>query len=73
MPNQLFNMMNGGNNGMGNFMQFMQQMRGQNPQAMLNQMLQSGRISQEQLNAAQAQAKQMSGAFEQFKGNFGFR
>lgn len=54
------------------FPQFMQQMRGQNPQKLLNQMLQSGRVSQQQLNKAQQMANQMQGQFEQFRGMFGF-
>lgn len=54
------------------FPQFMQQMRGQNPQQILNQMVQSGRISQPQLNQAQQMAQQMQGQFEQFRGMFGF-
>lgn len=54
------------------FPQFMQQMRGQNPQQLLNQMLQSGRVSQQQLNEAQQIAQQMQGQFDQFRGMFGF-
>ncbi len=54
------------------FVPFMQQMRGQNPQQMLNQMMQSGRINQQQLNQAQQAAQQMQGQFEQFRGMFGF-
>lgn len=54
------------------FPQFMQQMRGQNPQQLLNQMLQSGRVSQQQLNHAQQIAQQMQGQFDQFRGMFGF-
>ena len=54
------------------FPQFMQQMRRQNPQQLLNQMLQSGRVSQQQLNQAQQMASQMQGQFEQFRGMFGF-
>lgn len=54
------------------FVPFMQQMRGQNPQQMLNQMMQSGRINQQQLNQAQQAAQQMQGRFEQFRGMFGF-
>ncbi len=54
------------------FVPFMQQMRGQNPQQMLNQMMQSGRINQQQLNQAQQMANQMQGQFEQFREMFGF-
>lgn len=54
------------------FPQFMQQMRGQDPQQMLNQLLQSGRVNQQQLNQAQQMAQQMQGQFDQFRGMFGF-
>ena len=54
------------------FPQFMQQMRGQDPQQLLNQLMQSGRVSQQQLNRAQQMAQQMQGRFDQFRGMFGF-
>lgn len=54
------------------FPQFMRQMQGQNPQQILDQMLQSGRVNQQQLNQAQQMAQQMQGQFEQFRGMFGF-
>lgn len=54
------------------FPMFMQQMRGQDPQQVLNQLMQSGRVSQQQLNQAQQMAQQMQGQFEQFRGMFGF-
>lgn len=54
------------------FPQFMQQMRGQNPQQILQQMVKSGRVSQQQLNQAQQMANQMQRQFEQFRGMFGF-
>lgn len=54
------------------FPQFMSQMRGKDPQQMLNQLLQSGRVSQQQLNQAQQMAQQMRGQFDQFRGMFGF-
>ena len=43
------------------FPQFMQQMRGQDPQQLLNQLVQSGRVNQQQLNQAQQMAQQMQG------------
>lgn len=64
MPNPM-QLMNG-------FPQFMRQMQGQNPQQMLNQLVQSGRVSQQQLNLAQQMAQQMQGQFDQFRGMFGF-
>lgn len=61
------------NNMMGQFQQFMNQMKGQDPNQIINQMVQSGKISQQQLNQVQQQARQMESQFEQFKGMFGFR
>lgn len=75
MPNDLFNQMKGQNGGdplMQNFSNFMNRMQGQNPRAIINQMVQSGQISQQQLNAVQQRAQQMSGMFGQFKSRFGF-
>jgi len=57
---------------LGSFDSFMQQMRGQNPRAIINQMVQSGRISQEQLNAVQQRAQQMGGMFGRIKSRYGF-
>ena len=57
----------------GQFPALMQQMRGQDPQQMINQMVASGQISQQQLNEAQKMANQMSGQFTQFRNMFGFR
>lgn len=75
MANPIFNAMNGGNQGggMNKFVQFMNQMKGQNPRAMINSMVQSGRISQQQLNDLQQQVQQISGSLDQFKGMFGFK
>lgn len=53
------------------FPQFISQMRGQNPDAIIKEMLNSGKITQEQLNIATEQAKQMSEQFNQFRGMFG--
>ena len=53
------------------FNQFMQQMRGQDPNAILNQLLQSGRISQQQLNQAHQQAKNLENQFANIRKNFG--
>ena len=74
MANKLFNEMQGQQQGnmMGNFDSFMQQMRGQNPRAIINQMVQSGRISQEQLNAVQQRAQQMESMFGNIKSRYGF-
>lgn len=60
-------------NNLAMFPQFMQQMRGRNPNEIINQMLQSGKINQQQLNMVQQQAQQMQSQFAQFKGMFGFK
>ena len=62
MSNPLFSALGGGqqNNMMGQFQQFMQQMQGRNPYEEINKLLQSGRISQQQLNQAQQMAQQFS-------------
>ena len=64
----------GGNrqpNMMQQFQQFMNQMKGTDPNAMIQEMVSSGRISQDQLNQVQKQAQQMSGVFEGMRGMFG--
>lgn len=68
MSNPLFNILNGGNrpgNGSGNmlqqFQQFKQKMQGVNPQEEVQKLLQSGRISQAQLDKAQQMAQQFKG------------
>ena len=52
---------------MGDFQRFMQQMQGINPYQEINRLLQSGRISQQQLNQAQQMAQQMQGMMGAFK------
>lgn len=68
-----FGVMGGGRqpNMMQQFHSFMQQMRGKDPNAMIQEMVQSGRISQEQLNQVQQQAQQMSGVFDGMRSMFG--
>ena len=64
----------GGNrqpNMMQQFQQFMNQMRGKDPNAMIQELVSSGRVSQQQLDAAQKQAQQMQGMFEGIRGMFG--
>lgn len=75
MPNPIFNMMSKGNsrpNMMTQFQQFMGQMKGQNPDEILNNLVSSGKVSQAQLNQVQAQAQQMMSSFDGLKGMFGF-
>lgn len=55
------------------FPNFMQMMRGQNPDAILQQMKQTGRITQQQINQATAQANSMMQQMNQFKAMFGFK
>lgn len=74
MSNPLFKMLGGRtqqNNPIMQFPQFMQQMRGKDPNAMINELLASGKVNQQQLNQAQQQARQISGMLEQFRGMFG--
>lgn len=64
----------GGNrqtNMMQQFQQFMNQMRGKDPNAMIQELVSSGRVSQQQLDAAQKQAQQMQGMFDGMRGMFG--
>ena len=58
-------------NMMQQFQQFMTQMRGKDPNAIINEMVSSGKISQEQLNHVQQQAQQMQGMFSSMRGMFG--
>lgn len=76
MPNPIFNALHSGSqqpNMMQQFQAFMQQMRGQDPSQMLQQLVSSGRVSQAQLNQAQQMAQQMQGAFDGMRGMFGFK
>lgn len=64
MSNPLFQALGGGRgNMMGQFQQFMQQMQGKDPNQEIAKLLQSGKISQQQLNQAQQMAQQMQGMF----------
>lgn len=59
-------------NGGMSFVQFMNAMRGKNPNVIINEMVSSGRINQQQLNSVQQKAKQMAGVFDGFRSMFGF-
>lgn len=75
MSSSLFNSMGGQaqNNPIGGqFQQFMGQMQGKNPQEMINQMLTSGQLSQQQLNAIQQRAQQIAPMLNGMKNMFGF-
>ena len=58
-------------NMMQQFQSFMQQMRGKDPNAMIQELVSSGQVSQQQLDQAQKQAQQMQGMFEGMRGMFG--
>lgn len=66
MSNPLFKALGGNQqpNMMADFQKFMQQMQGINPYQEINRLLQSGRITQQQLNEAQMKAQQMMGMFK---------
>lgn len=71
MGNPLFNALGGGTpqgnnpmNMMQQFQKFMGEMKGKNPTDELNKLLQSGKVSQQQLNQAQQMAQQMQGMFK---------
>ena len=66
--NPFYQAMNPRPNMMQQFQNFMQPMQGKNPQAMLNDLVSSGRVSQEQLNAAQQQAQQLANVFQSMPG-----
>lgn len=71
--NPLFQAMGGNRqpNMIQQFQQFMNQMRGKDPNAMIQELVSSGRVSQQQLDQAQKQAQQMQGMFEGMRGMFG--
>ena len=79
MANPFFSAMGGSQNQGGPtnimqaFQQFMQQNQGKNPNEMIQQMLSSGKLNQNQLNQAQQMAKQMEGQLSGLKGMFGFK
>ena len=53
------------------FQSFMNEMRGKDPNQILNEMVSSGKVSQQQLDQAQRQAQQMAAMFEPLRGMFG--
>ena len=65
MPNPLFQTFGGNRqpNMMGDFQRFLQQMQGRNPHEEIAKLLQSGRVSQAQLNQAQQMASQLASQF----------
>jgi len=69
MANSLFQQIN---NTMPPFVKFMNQMRGKNPNEILQNMITSGQVNQAQLNQAQQIANSKMGMFDGFKKMFGF-
>lgn len=65
MSNPLYQLLGGNqqNNMLGQFQRFMNDMKGKDPNVEINRLLQSGQISQEQLNQAQQMAHQMMSMF----------
>ena len=65
MPNPLFQTFGGNRqpNMMGDFQRFVQQMQGKNPHEEIAKLLQSGSVSQAQLNQAQQMASQFASQF----------
>lgn len=77
MANAVFQQLNrgkqhGGGNMIQQFNSFMQAYRGQDPNALIQQAVSSGRISQDQLNIIQQRAGQIAGMLDGLKGQFGF-
>lgn len=66
MSNPLYKALGGNQqpNMMADFQKFMQQMQGRNPHQEIANLLQSGRVSQQQLNQAQQMAQQFMGMFK---------
>lgn len=55
-----------------NFVQFMMQHKGENPDELLQKTMSSFNINQQQLNMVQEKAKQIESQFVGFKSMFGF-
>ena len=74
MPNQLYSKLNGNQQGnmMQQFQRFMNQMQGKNPNEMIEQIVASGQLSQQQLNSIQQQAKNMEQQLSAMRSMFGF-
>jgi hypothetical protein len=65
MSNPLFQALGGRQpNPMADFQKFMQKMQGKNPNEEIARLLQSGKVSQAQLNQAQQMAQQFMGFFK---------
>ena len=58
-------------NMMQQFQAFMNQMKGKDPNSMIQELVSSGQVSQQQLDQAQRQVQQMAAMFEPLRGMFG--
>ena len=58
-------------NMMQQFQAFMNQMKGKDPNSMIQELVSSGQVSQQQLDQAQRQAQQVAAMFEPLRGMFG--
>lgn len=68
MSNPLFQALGGNQRNIASdFQNFVKQMQGRNPNEEIAKLLQSGRITQSQLNQAQQMAQQMRGLLGMFK------
>ena len=71
MPNPIFGALNNGNNGNNNmfsqFMRFMNDMRGQDPNKLIQQKISEYNISQNQLNQIQQKANELNSMFSQMR------
>lgn len=72
MANPLFQALNGNQqpNMLQQFQNFMNQMQGKDPNAMIHDLVSSGRVSQAQLDQAQRQAQQMASVLEPLRAMF---
>lgn len=59
------------NKGM-SFPQFMQMMKGKNPRMIIDQLMQNGKITQQDINLAQQMLNDKRNDFDEFRSMFGF-
>lgn len=65
MSNPVFKALGGNQPNMAQqFQRFVQQMQGRDPRAMIDELVSSGRVSQQQLNAAQQRAQHIAAMFQ---------
>ena len=65
MSNPVFKALGGNQPNMAQqFQRFVQQMQGRDPRAMIDELVSSGRVSQQQLDAAQQMAQQIAAMFQ---------